>query len=62
MKEKQIKKCATESEVIELVSFFESVFSRNHNADELKKVSKLKQQMMIENINNDDYWLYYIKN
>ena len=62
MRENLITRCKTEREVIELISFFESVFYENHNNDELKKTSQLKKQMMIENINKEDYWLCYIKN
>ena len=61
MKENQVIKCKNKQDVIDLISFFEMVFLENNTIDNIKKISESKKKIMTENLNNKNYFLYFIK-
>ena len=58
---RKITRCKTEHDINRIVSFFESVFSENDRMENVKKTSEFKKKMMYDNINNENYYIYFIE-
>lgn len=61
MTNSEIVRCKTESDVSNLITFFETVFSESKNLNDIKEIDELPKKIMLENINNDNYFMYFIK-
>ena len=57
----EITKCKTELDVNKIISFFELVFCENDSIENVKEVSELKKKIILDNINNKNYYIYFIE-